>query len=259
MHETKQTALRTMTPNINEPSEEIIESNTTSQGFVKNTHGVSPDHNISPSGMEMENPKSPPELAAFGGTFEPKNNKMQSLSPDTFSLRTPLKTLPSTDENDLNQTPRILQDLTLEKPTSLVVDPQDRLSTSLPISKEKATTMSPAERMGYIRTVVDDVDDDFMSSSINSISRSSSFSTSRVSLALARRSYKLHSSAGTRGAAGGRGQYSTPIYPSGLAGGELVDYLMSVATGDGRGSGMGSVCGYINRARCMWLHTQGSL
>ncbi|GFR74245.1 hypothetical protein ElyMa_005750700 [Elysia marginata] len=242
MHETKNTTLRALTPISNETEEGVVESNQTQQMQEKG-QALSSHLNIPTPSTGIKHLDSAIGSTGADGVSPPRLTETLSLSPEMFFLRTPLKQPPKIAFDDIRQATHTHQGLLVESAAYNKAIPPDKYATVSAESKKRA--MSPAERMGYIRTIVDDVEDDFMSSSFNSASRSSSFnsasrsssfSCSRVSLALARRNFRRNLSGGG-GAIGSRGSTrpndtAAPTFPSGMAGTELMDYLMSVATGD---------------------------
>ena len=229
MHETKYPALRAVTPIVSESGESMAGSNKT-QDIQGEKNGVFPDLNIPKIGMEILKRKA--ESSEMDNSSRPINIDRHNVTHGEFYLKTPMEMFCTRDDKEPERSAQAHQDLIFEKLVS-TEEASENWLTPLPVVHGRV--MSPVERMSYIRTVVDDVDDDFMSSSFNSISRSSSFSNSRsISLALARRNLRRNHSGGDVAPCGGTARRATPGVHPGPAGTELMDHLMSLASGENR-------------------------
>ncbi|RUS81040.1 hypothetical protein EGW08_011206 [Elysia chlorotica] len=239
MHETKTIALRAVTPDISEGEDRMVGS--TQSLHVQN--GVSFDLNIPKIGMDnLDKEITSPNIGV--SSQSPKNPDKQSLPlPDWLYLRTPGQES-SQDDSGMEEASgtHLHRDGLLNQLPQSVAESSERWLTPLPLpAVVTGSVMSPVERMSYIRTVVDDIDDDFMSSSYNisndSINRSSSFSNSRSrTLSMTRRGLRRNLSGGNRAEASRGGMLgdisATGPRAAGPAGTDLMEHLMSLASGD---------------------------
>ncbi|GFO28018.1 hypothetical protein PoB_005452300 [Plakobranchus ocellatus] len=219
MHDRKHAPVRTVTPIINEPTENMAKSDHHPE-LIENGRGILPDQKLLPDQISLLPTAESPQ---FVETLQPITINTERISPGNFYLQTPQPPFfresawieKSIDErNHFNCENTELTEHNIFNP--------DKEDTPLPLTKER--TMSPAERMGFIRTVVDDLDDDFMSSS---------YSSSRGSFSNRQRPFPIVRRTSQRGGSNNMSsQLATPIYPSTVGGVELMDYAFSTNVGE---------------------------